>query len=338
MFRLSYRNYIPDECDEPSEIESTDDFLCQECTRWSGLSAIDVLAAVLDMSEEERRDLRSWHERHFAPYRILSANNKVVRALNVINDQQYVVRMNMKKNPFRAGMLAFGSLVPWKGEWYWSGQQQIFNRATQPMIDDAKKSMIRKTPQVVCRYWKEYEQRARDSMKIHHAASLEYHGDDLVLYPDGLTMAADLQKELREQLETKPQDQVKALAEKHGLKNGRPNISLPDDLVEVTNGVGVFLNPVEGKELMGGFDVLVEGLRRKGVGLTEHEREAIRAFISGDAIGPRFVERMVAEYGDESIKATYLLPDDSPDCRLEYLLRCHKGHFFRTRYPALSVV
>ena len=198
--------------------------------------------------------------------------------------------------------------------------------------------MVRRTPHIVCRYAKDCERRVRERTEELHCEMMRYSGRDLVIYPDGLSMAADWQKELRHQLASKPQDEVQAALERHGIASGRPSMSVPDELLQRTDGIGVFLNPDEGKEIMSGFDLLVSGLPRKGNGLTEDEEGVIRGFIESEAISPRFVKRMVADYGDESIEAAHMLPPDTRGCALEYLLRRHKGHFFRTRYPALSIV
>ena len=40
------------------------------------------------------------------------------------------------------------------------------------------------------------------------------------------------------------------------------------NLLEEKDGLGVFLNPDEGKEIMSGFTTLLTGLRKKGEGLT----------------------------------------------------------------------
>jgi len=89
---------------------------------------------------------------------------------------------------------------------------------------------------------------------------------------------------------------------------------------------------------MTSFDLLLSGLDRKGEGLTDDERGVIKGFISSDAVSPAFVKRVAQKHGGESIKAAFFLPKDSLDCWLDYLLRCHKGHFFRKRYPTLSVI
>jgi hypothetical protein len=143
---------------------------------------------------------------------------------------------------------------------------------------------------------------------------------------------------LRQNWDRQPPEVVKETIKKHGLKNDRPNISIPKDLLESKDGLGVFLNPDSGKEIMEEFDYIVSGFRRKGVGLTEDEEHAIRAFVRSDAISPRFVRRMVQEFGEESIKSSFRLGETSASYWLDYLLRRHKGSYFRKCYPAISIV
>ena len=65
---------------------------------------------------------------------------------------------------------------------------------------------------------------------------------------------------------------------------------------------------------------------------------AIRGFVGSDAASPSFVRRVVTEYGDHSIRRAYLLREGTPDYWLDYLLRSHKGYFYRKRYPSMSVL
>jgi len=337
MFRIPYVRFVAEECGGEPSIDHTDEFVCARCTRWSGLGVIDVLASVLDITDEDRRVLRSWYERHFAPYKVLSANKAVARVLNVVNNRGYLIRMNTERVLFHKGELVLGSLVPWRKEWYWSGAQRKFDRPSQSAISDMKAQMMRSAPQIVCRYWKEYEQKVLEYLKNAHAASLAVHGSDLVVYPDGAAFAANVREEMRRLWESKPADARKAAAERHGLKDGIPEISLPEDMIKSTDGIGMFLNPDEGQELMRGFNLVVNGFRRKGTGLTEPEEDAVREFFCSESASVRFVKRMVAEYGDESIRAAFHLPADSPAYWLDYLLRSCKGHFFRKRYPTISI-
>ena len=198
--------------------------------------------------------------------------------------------------------------------------------------------MKRRSPQIVCRYCKEYEAQVRRKASDLHERMIKYYGKDLVAYPDGLSMAADWQKEFRWHWESNPEQDVKKVIEKHGLKEGRTRMNCPKDLLEHTDGLGVFLNLDEGKEIMTHFASLVTGLKRNGETLTGDQESAIRGFFDADAVSPRFVKRVLDEYGDESVKTTFYLKGALPSYWLDYLLRCHKGHFYRKRYPSLSVI
>jgi hypothetical protein len=269
----------------------------------------------------------------------VSVSSETLQAVNLVSDQPYQIRIDMKKHPFRRGQVVFGSLVPWRGEWYWSGEQRLVGDASMVDVDDLKRTMKRQSSAIVCRYSKEYRALVRQRMSTLHEGMLAFHdGKDLVTYPDGLSMAADWQREIRWQWDSRPQQEVEAVVRKHGLKEGRPEMKIPEDLLEQKDGVGVFLNPDEGKEIMTHFTTLVGGLRKRGEGLTEDENEAIRGFFDSPAISPRFVRRVLEEYSDESVKSAFLLRGELPGYWLEFLLRRHKGHFYRNRYPSLSVV
>jgi len=338
MFRTMFARYVDDKAEGRADVAHVDDFVCQECTQWSGLGAIDILAGVLDISEDDRKDLRSWYERHAAPYEIVSAGKDSLQAVNLVSDQPYQIRINMKRHPFKAGQLVFGSLVPWRGEWYWSGEQTAWDDASNVDVDDLKQDMKRRSPQIVCRYWKEYEAQVRQRSSDLHERMIAYYGKDLITYPDGLSMAADWQKEFRWHWESKPQHEVQEVIEKHGLKEGRTRMNCPKDLLEHTGGLGVFLNPDEGKEIMTHFASLVTGLERQGEALTDDQEHAIRGFFDAKAVSPRFVKRVLDEYGDESARTAFFLRGDLPSYWLDHLLRRHKGHFYRKRYPSFSVI
>jgi hypothetical protein len=171
-----------------------------------------------------------------------------------------------------------------------------------------------------------------------HEKTMAYHGKDLVVYPDGLSMAADFQKELREQWEAKPQHEVREVIERHGLKKAQPEMNFPQDLLEHKNGLGVFLNPDLNKEIMTNFSSLVAGLKKKGGGLTDNEAGVIQGFIESPTISPKFVRRVLEEYGDESVRAAFLWKGDMPGYWLNYLLRSRKGRFYRKQYPTLAVI
>ena len=110
---------------------------------------IDLLAAALDLSEPDRVTLRTWYERHNAPYHVIEivkrgAVAETMQVINVVNDQPYCIRLEMQKCPFAAGQIVIGSLVPWRSEWYWSGGQRMWHKADAAVLAALKKEYIEK--------------------------------------------------------------------------------------------------------------------------------------------------------------------------------------------------
>jgi hypothetical protein len=340
MFRKILARYWNEQQDsQRSIISCVDDFLCQECTQWSGLGAIDILAGVLDVSEENRSELRNWYEWHAAYYRVLSVGRKTLVAQNVINDQPYQIRVGVTPNPFRRGQMVIGNLVPWRGEWYWSGEQQTWDADKGLDVEDLKRDMKRRHSKIVCRYSQEYEAQVRERATIMYERMLTFHGgQDLVIYPDGRAMASDWQKEIQEQWEAQSREVRHDVSQKHELQDGPPQVNLPQELLLEKEGLGVFVNLDKGKEVMTQFKILVSGLKKWGRRTTAEEESVIRGFIESPAISPRFVTRVLAEYGSDSVKAAFELKGDLPIYWLDYLLRTRKGRYYRKCYPSLSVI
>jgi hypothetical protein len=115
-------------------------------------------------------------------------------------------------------------------------------------------------------------------------------------------------------------------------------MGFPREFLDHDQGIGAFYNPDEGEEFMLGFNHVLSGLRKQGQGLSEIERDALRHFVTDGAISPAFVHRLVREHGAASLLETFHLRDLPPERALAFLLRCHKGRFYRNRYPSLSLV
>ena len=146
---------------------------------------------------------------------------------SLLNDEVYEVHMEKNPIPFTTNHVVHGGLVPWRGYWYWSGQQFIF---------------------------------------------------------------------------------------------------------------GEFYNRREGLEIMSSFDLLVSGLEKGGVGLSDDESDVVREFVFLPAISPGFIHHMVGKYGNASINSAFLLDETNEALWMGYLLRKYKGHFYRKRYPLYAVV
>jgi hypothetical protein len=337
LFRHSFRNYVDGHGGE-DEIPIIDDFICQQTTAWSGLGVIDILASALDISEEQRSTLRSWYERHLAYYRILSIKSDSMELINTINDKPYHVRFLKDTNKFEVGWVVLGSLVPWNGEWYWSGKQSILKDVGDNSLQELKKTFLRKRPQIAYRYCSELEEKAKQMVNLQYDEFVKYHGNDLAIYPNGLSMAADWQKEIRLQWESKPKEVIAEVMDKNKLKQPRADMHFPRDFLESENEVGVYCNPEEGLDIMTGFNHIISGFKKKGLLLSTDEEEGIRAFILSDAISPNFVKRLIQEYGYESIESAFLIRDGHDASHLDYLLRRYKGSYYRERHPLMALV
>ena len=324
-------------------VATTDDFICQHCALWSGLGAIDILAGALELPETDRATLRLWYERHAAPYRVLTRQDnaketETIEVRNLVTGQPYTVRMNTPDCPFQAGQVVFGSLTPWRGEWYWSGEQRLLAELSLGAEADLRKHMLEKESALTYRYCPERVAMARKSVGRHHARFVEYYGNDFVMFADGLSAAAAEQKRMEAEWQAAPPEKVERLMKEGGLTRACPPLHFPTEFLECDQGIGCFFNSVEGQEFMREFNPVLAGLKKKGQGQTDNEMEGVRHFVESPAISPAFVLRMVREHGAQSVGAAYLIDGFEADKDLPCLLRRHKGHFYRKRYPSLSLI
>jgi hypothetical protein len=128
------------------------------------------------------------------------------------------------------------------------------------------------------------------------------------------------------------------MMEKYDMKTPSPQMSIPQELLESQDGIGVYFNQAEGQEIIEDFNDILSGLRKNGVDLEPDEEEAIREWVMSKSISPGFVHRLAEEYGRESIEAAFMVGGHRWVHAVEYLLRRYKGRFYRTRYPTLTIV
>jgi hypothetical protein len=239
LFRNSFRSYVENHGGKP-EIPIIDDFVCQQTTAWSGLGAIDILAATLDITGKQRNELRSWYRRHVAYFRVLNSKGLIMEVMNIVNGKSYSIRAGEYSERFKAGQIVFGGLVPWDGEWYWSGTQSVLSDLSEYAVQELKNALLQKTPEIAYRYCDELAEKARERLSVEYREFVKYHGDDLAIYPDGLSMAADLQKQHRLLYESQPQEVISKVVRKHKLPNASPRMSIPPHLLKASSGVGVY--------------------------------------------------------------------------------------------------
>jgi hypothetical protein len=337
LFRLPCAHYVSDH-GGTADIPTLDDFLCQETTHWSGVGVIDMLAATLDITDDQRREMRRWYERHMAYFRVVSLRESFMEVINLFNEHPYTIHVGEVGNTFQVDDVVFGSLVPWDGVWYWSGVQQKYEDVTDEVMQQIKRDFPLQASQVIYRYCDALAEKARAFVQKHYQQFVDYHGTDLVSYPDGKAMAADMLKFHQYQFASAPKAEVEAFLKRHQLSAPSPQVDWSPDLLACEDGIGVYFNPEEGQEMMMSFDDVRSGFQKQGGELTAEESEMVRQFLYADAISPQFVRKLVQDYGDASIAAAFLIPPDCNKYSLEYLLRRYKGHFYRQRYPSLTIV
>ena len=341
LFRNECAGFIEENGNDSRDIDTIDDFICQHCTDWCGLGVIDVLAGVLDLPKGERAELRTWYERHNAAYQIVGITKRgavaeTMDAINVVNDQPYRIRIEMEKCPFATGHVVIGSLVPWRKEWYWSGSQRMWQKTEATLLATLKKEYLEKQSSIAYRYCPELAQKARDMVREHHRDFVAFHGDDLVVFPDGLSLAAAQQKRMRALFDERPQGIVADVMKRHGLRNPWPTIQFPEEFLKHGDGIGAFFNPDEGEEYMLSFNHVLSAFRKQGAALTDDEAGSIREMIESESISPAFVQRLAREHGCGAIGRAFMISDFQETPHLAWLLRRFKGKFYRKRYPAIS--
>ena len=338
LFRLSFNNYIKEKETEIS-IGLIDDFICQENTKLSGLGIIDILSKTLKITDRQKNNLRSWYERHFAFYEVLTDTGTKIEVLNLINNVKYVVNTGDYSSQFKVNNIVFGSLIPWDNMWYWSGEQKLLGVLSKQQKNDLKNDFLKTNSQIVYRYNKKMLLKANERIKKHYDDFVKYFGDDLVIFSDGLEMAAEMQKKERLKYESRlSKEELEIFMKKHNLKNSSPNYTYPKSLMETSNGIGAYFNPDEGQEIAEDFNNIVNGFKKQGVALKEDEENTIRLFIESNSISPNFVRKMINDYGGKSILSSFVIRNYDEEIAVEYILRKYKGHFYRNRYPSIYFV
>jgi len=337
LFRLHRAQYIRDH-GGTADIPTLDDFLCQKTTSWSGLGVIDILAATLDITDSQRHDLRSWYERHTAYFRVVSLREPFMEVLNLLNEQPYTIHVGEIGDTFRVDDVVFGSLVPWDGAWYWSGVQHRYPNVTAADSQHITQDFYQKSPQIVYRYCAQRAEKAREVTHRDYQEFVDYYGNDLVVYPDGYTMAAAMQTFYEKRFTSAPKDVVEAFVKRHHLAKPSPRMSHPPELLESTNGVGVYFYADEGIEIIKECHDVISGFKKNGRDCTDAEWESIKGVMQSQAISPQCMRKLMQDYGDASLASTFFIRETADKVYVEYLLRRYKGHFYRKRYPTLVLV
>ncbi|HPA24431.1 MAG TPA: DUF3843 family protein [Candidatus Cloacimonas sp.] len=338
MFKLAYHTYLVENNVKP-EIPVIDDFVCQENTLWSGLGVIDILSEMLPVPKSQKEELSSWYERHFAYYKIKTIKKENIIATNIINNLDYDIMTYETSDLFKTDEIYFGGLVKWREKWAWSGAQYACGKMEKHKEPEFIKLFKSQSAKVIYRYDKNYLQKATESLAEMYKDFVAYFKSDLVVFPDGLTMAAELQKKDRFIYENSmTPKELEEFKKEHSLNGNFPAYQYPEHILQHEEGIGVYFNPAEGIEISLGFNHIISGLKKEGKELNDDEVESLFRFMESDALSIAFANRIIQDYGGKiSFVETFCLDISDIDTSFNYILRKYKGNFFRNRYPDLTL-
>lgn len=331
LFRFSCYRYADERNKGKMEIALIDDFICQETTYWSGLGLIDILSKVVRLPENLERDVRTWYERLVCYYRVVSIKNHVLEFENLVNGQIYSILSDGDDSMFKKEDVVFGGIVPYGDYFVWSGVQKTFGKVSDAKMKLELNDFIHRASSVVYRYDKTLLEKANNVLNTNYNEFKDYFNSDLIVFKDGKSMS----KALNESEQSKYDRLSKGHTKKPVSNRSIPKINLPSHILNAKQGVALYFNPKEGMEIMPYYDDLISAFSKKGENLTLDEQECITGFIESDSTSPEFVMKLVEEYGERSIAEVYLF-NPSLSC-VDYLLHKYKGHYFRNRYPNISL-
>ena len=133
---------------------------------------------------------------------------KFITARNAVNGQPYKIRMNMADCPFESGLVVFGALTPWRGEWYWSGMQKTFENLPEHEEVNLRREMLEHSSAIAYRYCPVEAARALQSTRERHGKFVAHYDGDLASFPDGLALAAAEQKRMEAEWHAADPDKV----------------------------------------------------------------------------------------------------------------------------------
>ncbi len=318
-----------------AEMLKVDDFLSTACSRWSGLGAADALASLIQLTPSERADLLKWHERHLSMYRIVDYDQsggyvRRVFARNLVSGESYTIRVeqDLAACPYLPGRVVFGWLVPWHGEWCWTGEQHI--REELPETEDPKirEELIGTLGPNLFRYCPSELAKAREILRKMHEEFVAFYGSDLNVFPNGSALHAAEKKRL--------EPWRNSHFEVFGLASASNEpVKLPEAFASFSARVAAYSSPETATEYARDFELAHSALAKKGSDLSAEQAKTLRAYIMDPEISPGFIKRIAAETGPSSILAAFGIHDYPQEVALEFLLRRNKGRFYRPVLPLL---
>ena len=326
FFRLAFFSFIHKN-KLKQDVASVDDFICENTTHWSGFGPLDLLAEMLEISNDLKTDLLSWKERVQGMFKVVDLEQDHLTVLNVFNHSNYRVSITDAPKYFGKAKIIHGWIIHWDGQWYWSGQQRTYKDFSDEDMNDFVTTVFSKNPTIEYQFDVTKLEKAREALLTIYDDSLNFFKSDLGHFANGIEMASQLKaKDMAVRKLKNPDDKTE----------GR-EYSFPDDIMNYEKGIGYFLNINEGIELFLGYNDLISGLQKKGEPLTQDEGESLFQFITGVNTSPEFVKRVLKDHPADAILQLFFLEELETEQALNYLFRCYKGDYYQIRYPNIKL-
>lgn len=370
LFRLMFAKKVAR--NDKGEIEpgAANDFLYTATTPWSGLGAIDILAATLDLTAGQRTDVRSWYERHLACYLVETVTKGELLLKNLFNEAYYRVEIKETDPMIEAGTMVRGSLVPWDGVWYWTDEPEIYHDPTRDDFEEIKTALIVEQPELIYLYDPEQLKRDRAVVEAHYDAFVDCFYTDFHYFSDGEHLVKEMIEYRARVGQPIEYDKIlyglMSIAQKGGASvqsmpkglrdmmspwlkkpsTGGKNYGRVDERLDLLpylaystkheDSIAFYFNPEEGLEILKNHHEVQMALMSTGILHTDEEGEAIRHVIEAEDLSPGFIEGLLEEEVPWSIAAAYRIQAQKDPLMLPFVLRQYKGQFYRKRYPNLK--
>jgi hypothetical protein len=319
-----------------SRVNELDDYICQSCSSWAGMGALDLLPGILGLEGQDKEDLASWSRRILSAYKVTGIQrfgDKVdnMEVLNLLNGKTYTVIVGTAMN-VEVGYLLYGSLVPWRGNWFWSGAQRSLGMPKPGREEEIKEDLEKNHPNWVYRSCPDKEEKAWEIIRRHHNHFINYYGDDLKVFPDVETMARS------EKERTEAYNQQRAWAK--GTPGEEPKIGkdfFPDSMMEWSGKAAAFSDPAIGISYIPEF-CLIESAMCDPLRDDDEAMDRLWHLMEDHTAPPSLVRRLVREYGADGLARLFKCKGHPGELVVEYFLRCFKGERYRKQTPHVSVL
>jgi hypothetical protein len=312
---------VPDKDDpqfDANLIKATDTFLRKGRTAWSGLGCIEVLSGIMDLSESERADLLAWGDVDSHYFYIHTIGQRHVDAKELFSEKEYRIEIDFPKNPFKTKTLARGVIYAWKGDWRWSGNQDIYSNIDEDKLKEIHDSILEKNPSLAQGKDPECEQNARDSLKRLCETCQSRNGGSFTVFPSGEACSDFLKEAIlnhNKDLSCEEQETLQTVLKALGLHDAGV-----DAIGSLEGEVAASFSPEKLICMVPKFTAVREAIESSAESWTPEHAESLFMFVANPNITEKLIHQACESHGMENVKRTFHLEECQSAQWLDMLL------------------